>query len=217
MSETPTVVIKPALSLEEKHHIYQFRYHVYIEEMNRVQKYADHQAKTIHEPLDDTAILFSAYIRGDMVGTIRLNYAKRGGLDYYPTLYDMFSIQDGYADSSITTKLLVAKRYRASIIVRGLIFRGYQQLLDDGLRYNYIDVNAHLVNFFKRFGYQYLKPINHPEFGEVSLMRIHLDNAYHLQELNSPFYPLLKKHLEKNQPIYHSPINHSQENVYELL
>ena len=69
------VQIKQAISESEKDDIFKFRYRIYIEEMSRKQKYADHAAKTIKEPLDDDAYLLAAYDSdGLLIGTCRTNH-----------------------------------------------------------------------------------------------------------------------------------------------
>ena len=49
--------------------IYRFRYSVYVEEMNRPQRYANHEYKRISDPLDDQfARLYGAWNEeGDVV------------------------------------------------------------------------------------------------------------------------------------------------------
>jgi hypothetical protein len=45
--------ISRAQTTAELEAVYRFRYSVYVEEMNRTQRYADHELKQIKDPLDD--------------------------------------------------------------------------------------------------------------------------------------------------------------------
>lgn len=188
--------IRLVTSEQEKQLVYQFRYQIYIEEMNRKQKYCNHDTKSIQEPLDKTGRILAAFNdSGQIIGTVRLNYAREGNLGYYPTLYNMQELGLDYLNSSITTKLMVEKNYRRTTAVRSLLFAAYKQAITDNIRYDFIDVNSHLVKFFRRFGYTSVSIINHPEYGHVTLMRAKFDDAEYLHAVKSPLYPILANHL----------------------
>src|SRR5690349_3726660 len=108
--------------------VFRLRYQVYVEELQRNQRYADHDQRTIAEPLDKNGNLFCAFENGSLVGTVRTNYARNGGLGEYEELYEMATACPAYhpRQSSITTKLLVAPAYRNSSLAYRLAVATYQ-------------------------------------------------------------------------------------------
>lgn len=183
----------------DKEKVYQFRYKVYVEEMQRKQNYCDHATQSIIEPFDDTANIFAAFDQhGHVMGTVRTNYSRYGNIGYYEDLYRMHSVGSDHPKfTSITTKLMVAKEYRNTTIPRALIFATYKMAIADGIKFDFIDANIHLVRLFERLGYIALDKISHPEYGDVMLMKNPLKDAEHLQKVKSPFYQILINHLEK--------------------
>src|SRR5687768_10156956 len=120
-----TVQIHTAHSLSQSEDVFRMRYEVYVEELGRDQAHADHQARTIREPLDRRAILWVAYEGQRLVGTVRVNYARDGGVGDYASLYQMARL--GYVHprhTSITTKLIVARDYRNSSLAYRLAMAG---------------------------------------------------------------------------------------------
>ncbi len=159
-------IVKTTAELEQ---IYQFRYKIYVDEMGRKQIYADHQRKTIIEPLDETGYVFGAFENGAVVGTLRVNFAKESDLGYYEELYKMRSVGNSHPDhTSIITKLIVDNNYRYGRLTIRLAQAAYILGLKNGIKFNFIDCNQPLVEFFSFFGYElYTANVIHPEYGEV--------------------------------------------------
>lgn len=183
---------------EERLAVFKFRYQIYVEEMQRKQHYCDHLNKTIQEPLDTTGNIFATFNeKQQIIGTIRSNYARHSDLEYYADLYQLKSVGTDYPQKvSITTKLMLSSHYRNTGVVNSIVTAAYQAGLYDGIEYDFIDTNTHLVNFFQRLGYQAMGNIVHPEYGEVTLMRLKLKDLNHLQTVGSPFYPILANYLQ---------------------
>lgn len=183
------VDIRLVQSVREVHDIYRFRYDVYVEELGRVQKHADHETRTIEEPLDRGALLWAAYEGERVVGTVRVNYARASDLGNYATLYQMARAgADHPKHTSITTKLIVAREYRSTSLAYRLAVTGYRRLLEDDIRHDFIDVYPARVPFFERLGYRVHVPeVHHEEFGDVIVMRLALSDREHLSRVGSPF------------------------------
>ena len=71
------LIIRRAETAADLEKLYRFRYAVYVEEMGRPQRYADHGRKRIEEPLDAPAANFIALKDEEVVGCVRWN----GGQD----------------------------------------------------------------------------------------------------------------------------------------
>lgn len=171
--------------------LFQFRYRIYVEEMHRRQQYADHDQRTIRDPLDDSAYNFVAREDGDIVGCVRVNFAADGGLDYYRDLLRMDALSDSYPGGvALCTRLMVVPRLRGSPLALRFCIAGLELGLEHGIRWNFIDCNDHLVGFFARLGYEWMHKAVHEEYGPVNVMRFNLSKLDQLKAVGSP---LLRK------------------------
>jgi len=68
---------------DEREAVYRFRYSVYVEEMNRPKKYADHASRKITDPLDEHGDIFAVFEGPRVVGTVRVNLLRRDPLDLH--------------------------------------------------------------------------------------------------------------------------------------
>lgn len=192
--------IRKISSSQDLENVFRFRYEIYVTEMNRNQIYCDHITKKIQEPLDLHANIYAAFdSSGKIVGTLRSNYLESGGLTEYIKLYEIFKHDPKCTHKiSITTKLMVAKSQRGSLLAKSLITTGYNSLLKDGIEYDFIDVNPHMIKFYSRMGYIPLREMVHPEFGDVTLMKLPVQNFNHLSKVKSPFYSLTNEQIQQD-------------------
>lgn len=187
-----TTRIGIATSHLEREAVFRLRYEVYARELQRPQRYVDHEAQRIEEPLDHSAVLFAAVANGSVVGTVRCNYARDGKLADYE---DLYQIKGSWREaSSVTTKLIVAPPYRNTALAYRLASAAYQQGLRDDIEFDFIDVYAPRVPFFTRLGYRvHLPEAIHPEFGPVVVMVLPMRDARHLENVGSPLLKYLKR------------------------
>lgn len=184
------IVIRPAVTPDEFRAIYRFRYAVYVEEMARPQKHADHLAKFIIDPLDvPAACVLAAWEAGEIVGTVRTNFLSSSCIGEYTYLYMLGSFSPAeLAATSITTRLMVHPRHRRTLLATRLCCEAYRGGLDLGITTNFIDCNTHLVEYFAKLGYRIHRTnLVHPEYGVVSVMRLDLMDYVHLEAVCSPF------------------------------
>lgn len=181
-------VIREASTEADRERVFRFRYRIYVEEMGRRQKYADPARRTIEEPFDATGHLLLAELGGEVVGTLRTNFARETDLDYYPELFGMDSVGDAFPEAvSLTTKLMVAPAMRSSSLAVRLALAVFRLGLSCGIRHDFIDCNAHLEGFFMRLGFRrYWPHVEHPEYGRVLPLRLDVDDTAHLQAIGSP-------------------------------
>ncbi len=177
--------------------VFRFRYDIYVREMGRPQKDADHSRKRIEDALDETALLLAARDTGTgaVVGTVRTNVLGDGDIGVYAHLYGLQHLfAPERATTSITTRLMVERTKRGTVLAARLAAALYTYGLDRGVETDYIDCNAHLVPFFTHLGYLPVRLISHPEYGIVTLLRLDLQDAAHLQRAGSPFAALYERH-----------------------
>src|SRR6185369_5792109 len=109
--------------------IYRFRYKIYIEEMGKPYRNADHVNELLTDDLDQNATLLYAELNGQIVGTLRVSW----GLD--PAVIAAFSKPFGLemfeafspTDFSFCSRLMVAPRLRRSALAANLSTAAYRE------------------------------------------------------------------------------------------
>jgi hypothetical protein len=174
-----------------------FRYRIYVEEMARPQKYADHAAQRIRDPLDDAGYNIVAWGPGRKIaGCVRVNLSRDGALDYYSRLLKLDAVgADHPGNTSVCTRLMVAPEHRSSTLATRLSCASFDLGLDHGVVWNFIDCNDHLVDFFARMGYEKTHTARHEEYGSVNVMRLNIRDYSRLKATGSIF--------QKNLDRYH--------------
>lgn len=178
--------------------LFEFRYGVYVREMGRPQRYADHDAKTIIDPLDENGINVIAFDQGEIVGCVRTNFLREGAAGDYEEFYRLNALTGAQRRStSICTRLMIEPSRRRTFTTFGVMRAVYEFGLQNGIDANYIDCNEHLVDFFLKFGYVLLERRMHAEYGAVSILRLDLLDEARLTATRSPFLPSLQTHLSQ--------------------
>lgn len=170
--------------------LFRFRYDIYVREMGRAQKDADHGRGRIEDRLDAFAVLLAARDRatGSIVGTVRSNVLSDGDIGIYSRLYGLEGLPPSERRQvAITTRLMVDRSRRGTVLAVKLASALFERGLDRGVEEDYIDCNDHLVPFFQGLGYRRLRTFHHPEYGHVTLMRLDTGDIGHLRQIGSPF------------------------------
>ncbi len=178
--------------------VFRFRYGVYVEELHRKQTYADHDAKTIIDPLDKTAHHGVVTKDGEIIAVVRLNLVREGSIAPYDALYGIDKLpEDEREAASICTRNMVAAAHRKT----GVSIRMLKMIYEHGVRAGatscYMDVNEPLLPLFLKMGYIRLFDKEHPDYGLVTVMKLPVTDLKYLTEVRSPFAPLCKKLLEE--------------------
>lgn len=170
--------------------LYRFRYSVYVEEMRRPQRYANHDEKIIVDPLDETGYNVVAFDRGLIAGCVRINFLRDGPIGDYAAFYEIEDLDaDRARRASICTRLMIRASNRRTAATLRIMMGVYDFALRRGIDTNYIDCNRHLVGFFKKFGYVDFGTKTHVEYGPVTNMRLDLRDRDRLARVASPFLP----------------------------
>jgi len=187
------ISIREAISSEELEGVFAFRYRIYVDEMKRLQKDADHDRRRIRDGLDDTAINLAAWNEERIVGVARVNLARDGGLGMYEDFYEMDGVAaDHPSRTSIVTRLMLAPEFRHSGLAVQMFCACFGTGMRHGIRWNFVDCNRPLVPLFLRFGYsEHLPTAMHPEYGLVHRLRLDLLDVENLRRVKSPFLDVL--------------------------
>jgi predicted GNAT family N-acyltransferase len=182
------IKIKSNLTDDEKFQIYHLRYNVYVEEFEYQQSYANHKEKIIYEPLDDNAYLVGAFLDNQAVGTIRCNLVSQSNIGYYSDLYKIDSISADSTQKAITTKFIIEKKHRNTILAHRLFQAAYEYYLQQNVKYAFSDCELTLLNFCQRYGCKPILEVKHPELGgEGIVMLLEIFDFEYLKQINSPF------------------------------
>lgn len=187
--------IRPCANAADRHAIARLRYDVYIAEMERSQPSADHEARTIHEPLDARGMLLGAFLPcGRAVGTLRITPAPATD-DAAARFYGWDGLdRDELAERCLASKLIVTREHRGSRLGLRLMRAATALGLRAGIRYCHLDTNAHLVAFYEAIGFVASGVREHPLFGSVTVMVWDLYDLEHMRRLRSPLLAEVARH-----------------------
>ena len=182
--------------------LFRFRYAVYVEEMNRKQRYALHDTRMIIDPLDTTGRQLIAYSDDRIVGCIRINCLADGDVGEYFDFYGLSALTAEERDvSCITTRLMVDPQFRRTKLPLDLLTRIYAYGLLWGMRWSFMDCNEHLVEYFGRFGWRNLGVKTHEDYGAVTIMSLDLHDGESLDRRGSPFAAAYRAWRSRAQPL----------------
>ena len=189
--------ILKASNIQELELIASLRYHVYYEECGKkhIEGY-DHSRKALINSKDyKGAELLYAYNNEEVVGSLRCVYS--GYNDHIRNKYGIPFIGKGIKYAEVDC-FVIKKSHRKSRAALSLACDIYQRGIMNGVHICLIEVEAHLLRFYKRQGFRIIKKIDY-EFGDRYQLCLNLWDIDLLRERNSPFIELLTN--------YHSLIN----------
>ncbi|HXI37454.1 MAG TPA: GNAT family N-acyltransferase [Burkholderiales bacterium] len=182
-----------AHSVELREQVFRLRYEVYVAEMGKPLP-AD-PAKRCTDAADATAVILAA-VEPDsrrVVGSIRGNWLRDGGVDWYERLYGLSALSATEKRlTSVTTRMMVNAQFRGSLLALDLAAKLYVVGLAHDTAFNYIDCEDHMIPFFLRLGYVRLGSVEHPPFGALNLMRLRMQDEEHLRRVKSPLLRVLR-------------------------
>ncbi len=190
------IKIGPALSAKERDAVYQFRYRIYVEEMDRYRSIADHETKRLFEPDDETSHIFHALLDDEVVGTMRLTWGGDGALnDRHIEQYDL----EPFLAKVTPEKIVVGERFMIEPSFRGsdLLFRLFTSYLsfvnERRIQLVFGDCEPHLLNVYQGLGFRpYTKRnVNSPETGYLVPLVLVPEDLDYLRDIKSPVVPSL--------------------------
>lgn len=188
---TMPITIRLVTESDELLAIYRQRYAVYVEELKYPQKWADHAARTVIEPLDATAHILGAFDDdGALRGSVRLNYGVESDFAEYVELYGMKRFGPYFpARLVLTTKMILVPRHRGGTLMLRLCQASFAHTKESfpKTKFCLIDTKPPLDSYFRRLGFRPTGPmIQHPAAGSVVPMAFLFDDGKHLHQIGSP-------------------------------
>jgi len=195
-----SIDVKELTDQADLEQVFRLRYRVYVEEIGARMKHADHERRIIRDPLDKTARVLGAFVIGELVGSVRLNWASHDK-DNYAEYYNMRAFGKYFPErTTFTNKLVVAAEFRKSPVAITLAVEGFKIYCRSDAAFDFIDCKGDLKPFFLKLGYRQVFPdvVGHPESGATHYPMV-LVNADidHLTKVRSPFRRVIE-HLPKD-------------------
>jgi hypothetical protein len=185
--------ITKVASEADLHLVSRLRYDVTVSEMGLRMTHVDHKTRTVVEPLDRVGHVFAAWEDGQLVGTVRTNFLHECDIGFYREAYSIDELQND-ARVAVTTRLAVAAPYRHGPTAVRLATAAYAFGLAHGIVQAVVDCRKLLVPMFIRLGYVvHRRHLTHPEFGEVTVLKLDLHDERQLRACRSPFHRVLQR------------------------
>ncbi len=172
--------------------IARLRYAVYVEELGAKMEFADHERKEVREPWDETGDNLGAWINGELVGCLRINYGGQSDLSEYRDFFNPI-IANQFANCplesiSVSSKFAVHRRHRGVTLAVRLAQASYVQFQEKKSRLNYLTCRPNLVEMYRKLGFQTCAPaFFHHEAGWITPMVLVVQDYETLRQIKSPF------------------------------
>ena len=194
-----------ASSPEEKEAIYRLRYQIYVEELNKKIKTADHVNKTIIDP-EDKLPQSKLYYTGpleQMTGTMRLTLWPKGTItDEIKDLYSLHLFPDiDTFDIMDTGRLVLTKNARGKLVFPAMTRVAYEfACKDNDVYFIFCYCAPGLVKSYRRLGFRPYQAslISTYDGLRAPLVMITSDREY-FRAVNSPLTPLVDAHFGKRK------------------
>lgn len=198
-----SIEVRLARSTEDLCKLFRFRYAIYVEEMGRNPKCADHVRRTIEEPLDTNARNMIAVEGGNIVGALRANMGSESDFGEYRDLYEMERAGASFPDHvSMTSKFMVAPQYRSGTVAVRLALACFELGCMHDIHFDFMDTNRHLEGTYQRLGYRAYKGREvHSEYGDVLPMVLSLTDEEYLKKVHSPYLRVRRRFPWGNSPV----------------
>ncbi len=202
------ITVRQATSPQELEATYRFRYGIYAEAMDGKQKCADHQKKTIVDPLDgqEGCCVLTALEGDEIVGTVRTNFLRSSEIGEYHELYHLRGLPPRLLhQTAITTRFMIHPRHRRRTLSTTLACEIFLFGLEHGITTDFIDCCHDLLEYFAGLGYHiHRNELEHPEHGVVTVMRLNLTDFDNLEQLGSPYLRIVSDWKKLGQGRSHS-------------
>ncbi len=190
--------VRPAQTEQEREAVFRFRYQVYVEELGKRSRDADHTRKVLFDDLDARAILlFVQDEDGKVIATIRTNIMSPSEVP--PHLKMVFSMHRFEAFEgcvvSISSRGMVSKDWRGTPLMGRLVIHLYHVMKQYGVHFDFCHCRPSLVHHYEAFGARrYADNFVDPDAGyQVPLVSVLNDVGYY-KRVNPMLYGLSRRY-----------------------
>lgn len=143
-----------ATTTEEREAVFRFWYSVYVTEMGRYARVADHERKQLRDPEDDRTLIFYARDGAEVVASCRFTWGGDGFSERQVTQYSLEPfLREMPAETLLVgERTMVAAAYRGGTLWTDLALTTTQPIHDLGVLLSFGACEPHLVSFYAQFG-----------------------------------------------------------------
>jgi len=176
--------------------LFRHRYEIYIGEMRRYRKVADHAARIFREPDDETSRLSIGRIDGEIAASMRWTW---GGDGPFPErIIEQYRMQP-FLDRYPAEHMIVGERFTVAKPFRGgeVLFRMFEHYLrfanEHRIQFLFGDCEPHLLNLYLGLGFRTYstRNISTPEAGYLIPMVLVAEDLDYLRSIGSPVVEVL--------------------------
>ena len=198
--ETLGIVVHVANSVMENREIYQFRYQIFIDEMSKSAKNADHTKHVITDTMDEYSLQLYATVENEIAGALRFTIAEPSRFPrQLASVFHMQQFASAFSDNMLTevslcTKLAVKDTFRSSPILYYLMVKAYEIARERNVQINFGGCNPYLLSLYEQMGYrQFTKNFIDPGYGLLVPLVMLVEDIEHFHLVKSPFFRLCRK------------------------
>ncbi len=176
----------------EKRAVYRLRYDVYVEEMGRYQKTADHENRLLYEPEDEhSRIWYAAEESGAAVATARLTWG--GDAPFPQRMVDQYGLDRFLAElpaevMAVGERGMVVPRLRGTDLMMEMMATSRAWVAERRIQLMFGNCEPHLLNLYLELGH---RTYSHDNFNSkeagylIPILFVPEDVAY-LRAIDSP-------------------------------
>ena len=194
---TSKLSVLQAKTEEDRHRISLFRYHTIVQEMGGDSVHADHDERTISDPLDEKAIHLYLTADNQVIASIRITSGK---IAKFPKKVRENYQLDGFSDfdetsMTLTTHFTVAKKWGQRQVIRVLLGAAYKTQRHLGSRFDFASCPPALVPLYEQMGYRRYGENFESDDREYQVPLVLLmEDVAHLREIGSPFHKIAEEY-----------------------
>ncbi len=165
--------VRMVKSPQERTRVFRSRYEIYVEEMGRKNKYANHESRLIEDPLDRSGLLWIATMNNEIAGSLRANIGFANDLGIYKDLYGLDSPAGNSSPVAVLSNFVIHRAHRNLRVAMALVRTAYAEGLRAGVQFAFLDCQPTMVRFYLWMGCEVHRPVVvHPEYGPSVCMKM---------------------------------------------
>ena len=199
-----TAKLKFGATEAEKQAIFQHRYEIYVEEMDRYHGISDHENRVMVEDVDAYSRFLYAELDGNVIGSMRWTWG--GDYDFTDRHTDQYMLKP-FLDCLPPRQMIVGERFMVSKDFRGTdllsrMFVRYMNFCNDKrIQLVFGDCEPHLLNLYQGLGFRTYseRNINSAEAGYLIPLVLVPEDLEYMERIRSPITPALQNFADDHQ------------------
>ena len=182
----PIFIASCAADIEQ---IGQLRYALFVERDGKQFPHANHDARTLIEPVDETSFVFGARLRNTIECSVRLTWLKKGIndplIDNIATVIAELGLE--IDTTVVNSRLVVRPDNRAKFLIPSMFRAVYSCGFLGGAEHGVVAAKQSLVPMFEKFGFRKTERAIFDSYsGSLEILVLKLRDRDHLAHVRSP-------------------------------